>query len=110
MKIDEDLAAVAAFTEAEQFADVRVTARGPRVGTRCAGGDRTATVRRRRSARGAGGVVGDRRDGDGVSEVADHDLVGRLNLVLPGRTRTVVPSTVAEAREKGRRRAAGTIH
>ena len=29
-----------------------------------------------------------------------HDLVGRLNLVLPGRTRTVVPSTVAEAREK----------
>ena len=97
MKIDEDLAAVAAFTEAEQFADVRrhVDPEWVRDALEATG---TATVRRRRlpAEQVVWLVIGMAM----FRKWPIHDLVGRLNLVLPGRTRTVVPSTVAEAREK----------
>ena len=97
MKIDEDLAAVAAFTEADQFADVRrhVDPEWVRDALEATG---TATVRRRRlpAEQVVWLVIGMAM----FRKWPIHDLVGRLNLLLPGRTRTVVPSTVAEAREK----------
>lgn len=95
--LDEDLAAVAAFTEAGQFADVRkhVDPKWVREALEATG---TATVRRRRlpAEQVVWLVIGMAM----FRKWPIHDLVGRLNLVLPGRTRTVVPSTVAEAREK----------
>ena len=97
MRIDEDLAAVAAFTEADQFADVRrhVDPEWVRDALEATG---TATVRRRRlpAEQVVWLVIGMAM----FRKWPIHDLVGRLNLVLPGRTRTVVPSSVAEAREK----------
>ena len=75
MKIDEDLAAVAAFTEAEQFADVRrhSTPSGYEMRWRRPNRNGAET---NACARGAGGVVGD-RDGD-VSEVADSRSGGSV--------------------------------
>jgi hypothetical protein len=97
VKIDEDLAAVAAFTEAEQFADIRrhVDPAWVREALEATG---TATVRRRRlpAEQVVWLVIGMAM----FRKWPIHDLVGRLNLVLPGRKGTVVPSTVAEARER----------
>ena len=97
MRIDEDLAAIAAFAEAGQFDDVRkhVDPKWVREALEATG---TATVRRRRlpAEQVVWLVIGMAM----FRKWPIHDLVGRLNLVLPGRTRTVVPSTVAEAREK----------
>ena len=97
MRIDEDLAAVAAFAEAGQFDDVRkhVDPKWVREALEATG---TATVRRRRlpAEQVVWLVIGMAM----FRKWPIHDLVGRLNLVLPGRTRTVAPSTVAEAREK----------
>jgi Insertion element 4 transposase N-terminal/Transposase DDE domain len=97
VKIDEDLAAVAAFTEADQFADVRkhVDPKWVREALEATG---TATVRRRRlpAEQVVWLVIGMAM----FRNWPIHDLVGRLKLVLPGRTKTVVPSTVAEARVK----------
>jgi hypothetical protein len=97
VKIDEDLTAVAAFTDAERFADVRkhVDPKWVREALEATG---TATVRRRRlpAEQVVWLVIGMAM----FREWPIHDLVGRLKLVLPGRTKTVVPSTVAEAREK----------
>ena len=97
MTLDEDLAAVAAFAEAGQFDDVRkhVDPKWVREALEATG---TATVRRRRlpAEQVVWLVIGMAM----FRKWPIHDLVGRLNLVLPGRTRTVAPSTVAEAREK----------
>lgn len=97
MKIDEDLAAVAAFTEAEQFEDVRrhVDPQWVREALEATG---TATVRRRRlpAEQVVWLVIGMAM----FRKWPIHDLVGRLNLVLPGHKRTVVPSAVAEARDR----------
>lgn len=97
MKINEDLAAVAAFTEAEQFEDVRrhVDPQWVREALEATG---TATVRRRRlpAEQVVWLVIGMAM----FRKWPIHDLVGRLNLVLPGRKGTVVPSAVAEARER----------
>jgi hypothetical protein len=97
VRIDENLAAVAAFAEAGQFDDVRkhVDPKWVREALEATG---TATVRRRRlpAEQVVWLVIGMAM----FRKWPIHDLVGRLNLVLPGRTRTVVPSTVAEAREK----------
>jgi len=97
VKIDEDLAAVAAFTEAEQFADVRrhVDPEWVREALAATG---TATVRRRRlpAEQVVWLVIGMAM----FRKWPIHDLVGRLNLVLPGHKATVVPSAVAEARER----------
>jgi len=95
VKIDQDLAAVAAFTEAEQFADVRrhVDPAWVREALEATG---TATVRKRRlpAEQVVWLVIGMAM----FRKWPIHDLVGRLELLLPGPTRTVVPSAVAEAR------------
>ena len=88
MRIDEDLAAVAAFAEVGQFDDVRkhVDPQWVREALEATG---TATVRRRRLP--ADQVVWLVIGMAMFRKWPIHDLVGRLNLVLPGRTRTVVP-------------------
>src|SRR6476646_11250159 len=91
------LEAVGTLVPSERFEDIRRHV-DPRWVAEALEATGTATVRRRRlpAEQVVWLVIGMAR----CRKWPIHDLVGRLNLVLPGRTRTVVPSSVAEAREK----------
>jgi hypothetical protein len=96
MKLDASLKAVSAFTSPEQFDDVRkhIDVAWVAQALEATG---TATVRKRRlpAEQVVWLVIGMAL----FRKFPIHDLVGKLNLVLPGSKATVAPSSVAEARQ-----------
>jgi len=97
MRLDSSLKAVSAFTQPEQFEDVRKHI-DPAWVAEALEATGTATVRKRRlpAEQVVWLVIGMAM----FRKWPIHDLVGKLNLVLPGPKATVVPSTVAEARAR----------
>jgi len=95
MRLEQSLAAVAAFAKPEQFPDIRrnVDQEWIEQALQATG---TATLRRRRLP--ADQVVWLVIGMALYRNRSIHDIVGKLDLVLPGETTTVVPSTVADAR------------
>jgi hypothetical protein len=97
MYLDKGLKAVSAFVEPSQFESIRrhIPPAWVEQALEAAG---TATVRRRRlpAEQVVWLVVGMAM----FRRWPIHDLVGKLDLVLPGPRATVVPSTVAEARAR----------
>ena len=97
MHLESSLRAVGVFTEPENFENVRKHVDPGWVATALEATG-TASVRKRRlpAEQVVWLVIGMAM----FRKWPIHDLVGRLNLVLPGRTATVVPSAVAEARAR----------
>jgi hypothetical protein len=97
MHLDKALKTVSAFVEPSQFESIRrhIPPAWVEQALEVAG---TATVRRRRlpAEQVVWLVVGMAM----FRRWPIHDLVGKLDLVLPGPRATVVPSTVAEARAR----------
>jgi hypothetical protein len=97
MDLEGSLKAIGVFTEPEKFDDVRrhIDPTWVASALQAAG---TATVRKRRlpAEQVVWLVIGMAM----FRKWPIHDLVGRLNLVLPAPGPTVVPSTVAEARAR----------
>ena len=97
MHLEESLKAVGVFTAPENFEDVRRHV-DPAWVAEALEATGTATVRKRRllAEQVVWLVIGMAM----FRKWPIHDLVGRLNLVLPGRSTTVAPSAVAEARTR----------
>ncbi len=97
MRLDGALQAVSAFTTPEKFEDVRRHV-DPRWVAQALEATGTATVRKRRlpAEQVVWLVIGMAM----FRKWPIHDLVGKLDLVLPGPKATVAPSAVAEARAK----------
>src|SRR5512136_2944663 len=95
MRLEQSLAAVAAFAKPEQWPDIRrnVDQEWIEQALQATG---TATLRRRRLP--ADQVVWLVIGMAIYRNRSIHDIVGKLDLVLPGETTTVVPSAVADAR------------
>jgi Insertion element 4 transposase N-terminal/Transposase DDE domain len=97
MHLDNSLKAVSAFTSPEQFEDVRkhIDPAWIALALEATG---TATVRRRRlpAEQVVWLVIGMAL----FRKFPIHDLVGKLNLVLPAPKATVAPSSVVEARQE----------
>jgi hypothetical protein len=97
MRLEQSLAAVAAFAKPEQFLDIRrnVDQEWIEQALQATG---TATLRRRRlpAEQVVWLVIGMAL----YRNRSIHDIVSKLDLVLPGETTTVVPSTVADARAR----------
>ncbi len=95
MHLENSLKAVSAFTSPEQFADVRkhIDPAWVALALEATG---TATVRKRRlpAEQVVWLVIGMAL----FRKFPIHDLVGKLDLVLPGPTASVAPSSVVEAR------------
>lgn len=97
MRLEQSLKAVSAFTEPQQFHDIRKHV-DPKWVSEALEATGTATIRKRRLP--ADQVVWLVIGMAMFRKWPIHDLVGKLNLVLPGPGPTVVPSTVAEARAR----------
>jgi hypothetical protein len=97
MRLEGSLKAVSAFTEPEQFEDVRKHV-DPAWVAEALAATGTATVRKRRlpAEQVVWLVIGMAM----FRKWPIHDLVGKLSLVLPGPKATVAPSAVAEARAR----------
>lgn len=97
MRLDGSLKAVSAFTQPEQFEDIRKHV-DPAWVAEALTATGTATVRKRRlpAEQVVWLVVGMAL----FRKWPIHDLVGKLSLVLPGPKATVAPSAVAEARAR----------
>ena len=97
MRLEGSLKAVSAFAQPEQFADIRKHV-DPAWVAEALAAEGTATVRKRRLPveQVVWLVVGMAM----FRKWPIHDLVGKLNLVLPGPKATVAPSAVAEARTR----------
>ncbi len=97
MHLENSLKAVSAFTSPEQFADVRkhIDPAWVALALEATG---TATVRKRRlpAEQVVWLVIGMAL----FRKFPIHDLVGKLDLVLPGPTASVAPSSVVEARQE----------
>jgi hypothetical protein len=97
MDFDRSIASVAAFAKPPQFEDLRrnIDAEWIEQALRATG---TATLRRRRlpAEQVVWLVIGMAL----FRNRSIHDVVSKLDLVLPGETPTVVPSAVAEARAR----------
>lgn len=95
--LEKSLKAVSAFTSPEQFDDIRKHV-DPAWVAQALEATGTATVRKRRlpAEQVVWLVIGMAM----FRKWPIHDLVGKLNLVLPGPNATVVPSAVAEARTR----------
>lgn len=96
MHLENALNAVSTFTSPEQFADVRKHI-DPEWVSAALEATGTATVRRRRlpAEQVVWLVIGMAL----FRKFPIHDLVGKLDLVLPGPKATVAPSSVVEARQ-----------
>lgn len=97
MHLDKSLKVVSAFTSPEQFEDIRKHI-DPTWVAQALEASGTATVRKRRlpAEQVVWLVIGMAM----FRKWPIHDLVGKLSLVLPGPSATVVPSAVAEARTR----------
>jgi hypothetical protein len=97
MHLEKSLKTVSAFTEPQQFEDIRKHV-DPGWVLEALKATGTATVRKRRlpAEQVVWLVIGMAM----FRKWPIHDLVGKLNLVLPGASPSVVPSTVAEARAR----------
>jgi len=97
MRLEGALKAVSAFTEPEQFEDIRKHV-DPAWVAEALAATGTATVRKRRlpAEQVVWLVIGMAM----FRKWPIHDLVGKLSLVLPGPKATVAPSAVAEARAR----------
>lgn len=97
MNLDQSIARVAAFTRPSEFEDLRrnIDAEWIEQALRATG---TATLRRRRlpAEQVVWLVIGMAL----FRNRSIHDIVSKLDLVLPGVTPTVVPSAVADARAR----------
>jgi hypothetical protein len=97
MHLDESLKATSAFVEPEQFENIRRHIPADWI-AQALDATGTATVRRRRlpAEQVVWLVIGMAM----FRRWPIHDLVGKLDLVLPGPRATVVPSAVADARAR----------